>query len=107
MQHSSEHLEFVSHELRNALMPRVNYVGILELQGSNPQTIDLIVRQIARLQSLMDGLLLGKSENAASTPEWEDPRGEDGIDMHLMKPASPEQLLAILDRFDVVIGDGS
>jgi hypothetical protein len=39
------------------------------LQGSEPQTIALIVRQIARLQSLMDELLLGKSEDSDSTPE--------------------------------------
>jgi signal transduction histidine kinase len=67
MRDPDQHLKFVNHELRNALAPLANYVEILKLQGCDPQTLALIVRQIARLQSIMDELLLGKSKDSAST----------------------------------------
>jgi hypothetical protein len=69
MPHPEEHLKFVNHELRNALAPLSNYIEILRLKGSDPPTITLVVRQIARLQSRMDELLLGQSEDSANPAE--------------------------------------
>jgi CheY-like chemotaxis protein len=105
-------------------------LGLLTLWGFRPRTcrngraamvaiethpIDVILLDLGL--PIMDGWKFAKQLAAAATQKRpfvvaisgyaEDPRGEDGIDMHLMKPVSPEQLLAILDRFDVVIGDGS
>jgi signal transduction histidine kinase len=55
-----EHLKFVNHELRNALAPLVNYIEMLKLQGADPDTISKMERQVMRLRSVMDQLLLTK-----------------------------------------------
>ena len=50
--------KFVNHELRNALAPLVNYIELLKLQGADPDTISKMERQVVRLKSVMDQLLL-------------------------------------------------
>jgi signal transduction histidine kinase len=66
MPHPDQHLKFVNHELRNALAPLVNYVEMLKLKGSDPETIAKMEFQIGRLKGVMDELLLGKSEDSTS-----------------------------------------
>jgi two-component system, OmpR family, response regulator len=63
---------------------------------------------------LMDGWNVAKQIAAISDPERrpfvlaisgysEDTSGETGVDLHLMKPANPDQLLSILLRFEAVV----
>jgi hypothetical protein len=54
-----EHLRILNHDMRNALGPLAIQIEILRVQGADPASLDIMMRQIAKLQEIVNRIVPG------------------------------------------------